>query len=297
MLSIIICSISQERLAQITQNIYETIGIECEIISIDNREKNLPIANVYNEGARKARYPFLFFVHEDVKFHSQNWGKIIEEKLKEPNCGVIGFCGSKIKFKIYSGWPEIPSVCCNFLYQRIGEKAIFVAYNAYLEHPFEEVIALDGLGMFVTKELWAKYPFDEQNLTGFHCYDLDFSMQIAQTKKYKNYVCTTPAVIIEHFSLGNLDEKWIENVIRMHKNKWNSFLPLQTSDSNIGRKKKKAMEEKCFYLFIEKMLKSNYPNKWSILKEYLFFQFSWKHLINSIKSLFAFTIANIKHKK
>lgn len=38
MLSIIICSVSPERLQQVTQNIHDTIGVEHEIIAIDNRE-------------------------------------------------------------------------------------------------------------------------------------------------------------------------------------------------------------------------------------------------------------------
>ena len=72
MFSVIICSISPERLAQTSKNIQETIGLPCEIIGMDNRERKWPIARVYNEGARRARYPYLFFVHEDVKFHSQD---------------------------------------------------------------------------------------------------------------------------------------------------------------------------------------------------------------------------------
>ena len=44
--------------------------------AIDNREKQWPIARAYNEGASRAHYPFLFFVHEDVKFHSVGWGKL-----------------------------------------------------------------------------------------------------------------------------------------------------------------------------------------------------------------------------
>ena len=103
MISIVICSISPERLRQVIQNIQGTIGVEYEIIAIDNREKNWPIARVYNEGAYRAQYPYLFFVHEDVKFHSRNWGLVIEEKLKEPNCGVIGFAGTRVMLNCYSG--------------------------------------------------------------------------------------------------------------------------------------------------------------------------------------------------
>lgn len=39
--------------------------------------------------------------------------------------------------------------------------------------------------MFVRKDVWAKYPFDEELLTGFHCYDLDFTLQIAADRCYK----------------------------------------------------------------------------------------------------------------
>ena len=44
MLSIIICSVSPERLEQVTRNIHDTIGVDYEIISIDNRKKQWPIA-------------------------------------------------------------------------------------------------------------------------------------------------------------------------------------------------------------------------------------------------------------
>ena len=59
MLSIVICSVLPERLLQISQNIHDTIGVEYEIIAIDNKEKKWPIARAYNEGACQARYPFL----------------------------------------------------------------------------------------------------------------------------------------------------------------------------------------------------------------------------------------------
>ena len=54
MLSIIICSVSPERLEQVTRNIHDTIGVDYEIIAIDNREKQWPIARAYNEGASRA---------------------------------------------------------------------------------------------------------------------------------------------------------------------------------------------------------------------------------------------------
>ena len=165
MLSIIICSVSPERLEQVTRNIHDTIGVDYEIIAIDNREKQWPIARAYNEGASRAHYPFLFFVHEDVKFHSVGWGKCIEKKLKEPDCGVIGFAGSKVKLKCYSGWGDVYKWDVIFYYQSVGTETQFRVASVTMEHPFKEVLVLDGFAMFVRKDVWAKYPFDEELLT------------------------------------------------------------------------------------------------------------------------------------
>lgn len=158
MLSIIICSVSPERLEQVTRNIHDTIGVDYEIIAIDNREKQWSIARAYNEGASRAHYPFLFFVHEDVKFHSVGWGKCIEKKLKEPDCGVIGFAGSKVKLKCYSGWGDVYKWDVIFYYQSVGTETQFRVASVTMEHPFKEVLVLDGFAMFVRKDVWAKYP-------------------------------------------------------------------------------------------------------------------------------------------
>lgn len=289
MLSIIICSISPERLQQVSQNIKDTIGVEHEIISIDNREKKWSIARVYNEGARKALYPYLFFVHEDVKFHSQDWGTVIEKKLEEPNCGVIGFAGTKAMLRCYSGWLQNHQWMCLLLYQGLNEGLTELrAHQAYLERPFEEVVALDGLGMFVRKEVWKAYPFDEALLTGFHCYDVDFSLQIAASKKYKNYVCCSTKVLIEHFSSGSLNHSWYKDTIRFHKQKWNKILPMQIDDLKLSRKDEKKYRERCFNYFVRGILQTDYPERKLVLKEFLFCSFSWKHLGHCISNLYKY---------
>ena len=104
MVSIIICSVSPLLLEDLKQNIAQTIGVEYEIIAIDNREKHWPIAKAYNYGAQQAKYPYLFFVHEDTRLLSDKWGEFIIPKLAEPECGVIGFVGDKARFSCCSGW-------------------------------------------------------------------------------------------------------------------------------------------------------------------------------------------------
>ncbi|MFT0458001.1 hypothetical protein [Bacteroides thetaiotaomicron] len=48
-------------LHELEDNIRLTIGCDYEIIAVDNREKCWPIAKVYNYGAERSRYPYLFF--------------------------------------------------------------------------------------------------------------------------------------------------------------------------------------------------------------------------------------------
>lgn len=292
MLSIIICSVSPELLQQVSSNIHDTVGVEHEIIAIDNRVKKWPIARVYNEGARQAQYPYLFFVHEDVMFHSQDWGGFIEQKLKEPDCGAIGFAGSEIKLKCYSGWIQHPRWMHACYYQR-EENGIsrFSAVNVDLEHPFAEVVTIDGLGMFVRQDVWSRYPFDEKMLTGFHCYDLDFSLQIAAGKQYKNYVCSSPKVLIEHFSLGTYSRGWCLETIRMHEEKWNKMLPLAIESIKFSKRQVKYHEERCFNRFVRKMLKTDFPEKKTILKAFLAYpQPSPKHLWHCLMNICTYMV-------
>lgn len=290
MLSIIICSISPERLHNLKQNIQSTIGTEYEVISVDNREKKWPIAKVYNSGAQKAKYPYLFFVHEDVMFHSTNWGGFVEQKLIEPDCGAIGFAGGKIMLGCYSGWNQYYAWVCCHLYQNDNGLSRFDVFNTYLEHPFEEVVTLDGLGIFVRKEIWEKYPFDEELLTGFHCYDIDFSLQIAATKYYKNYVCCSNHVLIQHFSQGSYNTQWFADTVRLYKSKWAKMLPIMVDGWELSLKERKKYEEKISYEFIKKIYKSSSCLKGLVLRDFWLRPFSWKHFRHSITCTFKYLI-------
>lgn len=284
MLSIIVCSISPDLLRKLELSILDTIGIEYEIISVDNREKKWPIAKVYNYAANHAKYPYLFFVHEDVLFHSVDWGRFIVQKLAEPDCGIIGFAGSKLKLACYSGWHQFHESNVFYLYQGGGVNgSVFAVVNAFLNHSFEEVVTLDGLGLFVRKEVWAQHPFDEELLTGFHCYDLDFSLQIANAH-YKNYVSCSNKLLIEHSSMGNFNsQEWIATTIRLH-DKWRSFLPMKVADIGFSLKQQLSFEECSSYHFLKKVLKSDCSraDKKKVYREFLQRPFSLSHLRNCL---------------
>ena len=263
MLSIIICSVSPERLEETKSNFEKTIGkVKYEIISHDNRSDKFPIAKVYNLCARKANFNNLFFVHEDVRFLEYGWGEKIEEKLKEPDCGVIGFTGSVLKTAAYSGWSlGFPKYDVSY-YHSINEgKQIINNANLTSEEGFKEVVTLDGLGMFVRKDVFEQYPFDEQALTGFHCYDLDFTMQIARSGFYRNWCCHCDVL---HLSNGSFDENWRRSIVSIHDNKWSGFLPLTVKGYNISHKEMKRLNETALWQFFKTAVKEDSSLKWHI---------------------------------
>lgn len=288
MLSVIICSVNPARLQQLTQNIHETIGVEHEIIAFDNREEGRSIAKVYNDMARKARYPYLLFVHEDVKLHTPGWGNVLEEKLYEPSCGVLGVAGSLYKSPLYSGWYQVKEWVVSYHIQRFGKESKMMACNITENLPYKEVVTLDGMALSVRKEVWEKHPFDEKELPGFHCYDLDFTLQLVH-QGYKNYVCCSPRFILEHYSPGHYSDEWFSTTIRLHDGKWKSWLPLATQSYRpLPPALQQKAEEKIAYVFLFHILRSNSPEKKRILKAFHERPFSWKHLIHCMTCTFKY---------
>lgn len=227
-LSIIVCVTSGEMIAELRQNVASTIGkdVEYEIIEIRNVENPRPISRVYNEGASKARYPYLLFLHQDAGFESEGWWGQIEPKMSEPDCGVIGFAGTKVMFDVPSGWGVHGF---EWLVLNLNQSGRKVVLNSDREKKFEEVVALDGFAMFVRKDVWEKYPFDERNIRGFHCYDIDFSLCVGA--EYKNYVCT--CVLPYHHSEGKFGDEWFAATLDMYDRKWHRILPRYSSDVTI----------------------------------------------------------------
>ena len=74
MISVVICSINPTYADQVSKNISETIGVEHEIILMDNTRINKSISAVYNMGAASSKFGIVCFVHEDVLFETNVWG-------------------------------------------------------------------------------------------------------------------------------------------------------------------------------------------------------------------------------
>ncbi|SEM69296.1 hypothetical protein SAMN05216436_106223 [bacterium A37T11] len=59
------------------------------------------------------------------------------------------------------------------------------------------VAVLDGVWLCTRKNIALKFPFDERSLKGFHCYDLDFSLNVGLNHDF----IITYNVLLERFSI------------------------------------------------------------------------------------------------
>ncbi|WPO83075.1 glycosyltransferase [Chryseobacterium sp. JJR-5R] len=277
MLSIIISSYQPHYYDQLVKNINETIGNDFvyEIVQIQN-PNIMGITRAYNEGALKAMYDYFLFLHEDVLFKTQDWGLKLISHLDHPDTGAIGIAGSSY----------VPSAPCGWYINNSSYNHIYCIQNSKKNAPSlistfqsgeteKRAFALDGVFIATGKKNYKEILFNE-NLTGFHGYDLDFSLRMA--KKFKNFVIGD--ILIEHFSEGNPDQKWFDNITEIRKNILPDFN--QTADMNVEKKAFLEFMKKYFsyHLISTRTIREtlrffpkrlNFRDKTEILKSYFYY--------------------------
>jgi hypothetical protein len=225
MISVIVCSVCPDMVKNFSLNLHATIGTPYELLVTDNRSSPRGICTVYNEAAKRAKFPIVCFIHEDVYIHTNNWGKYIIELLSDAEVGLVGVSGSVYK----SPYPATWSACHSSFYRshaiqhfKANEKPVIINSNPGKKE-FAEVAVLDGVFLATRKNVFDEIQFDQETFAGFHAYDIDLSFQVSC--KYKLLV--TYNILLEHFSEGNTDKRWFKDSVILHK-KWKKKLPQKT---------------------------------------------------------------------
>lgn len=276
MLSIIVCSRDKTLPKEFVDNIINTVGVDHEIITVDNSENRYTIFSAYNAGYDRSNYPYLCFVHEDVQFHTQNWGKKIISHLNDPETGIIGLAGGDLVTRIPASWSTVISSTVKIIQSdRKGRKETRVVHQPEnYDQSRHSAILLDGVFLCMRRELMTEIKFDEE-LTGFHGYDFDISIQ-SVVAGYNNYVIYD--VDLEHFSRGKTDYIYYKNLIAIFK-KWEKQLPLiGRSVSAEHRAKVPEIEKRKLYRLVKKMTRKGFTTK-----EIVFETTYYAHLIGSMK--------------
>lgn len=258
MISIIICSKKPELASRLSDNICQTIGIKYEVITIKNEDGKLSICQAYNIGASKAQYKYLCFVHEDILFHTDNWGQLLLDHFHNSKARLIGILGCVIKTQVPSS-TYIPQSNLNRhnQLQRYPNGNLVHCYENPLNEEVSKVAILDGMFMACTRKSWQETYFSDDYLTGFHGYDIDFSL--------KNDLLGSNVVVydilIEHSSFGNYNMQWIDSQLLMH-NKWNKIASVNTTA--VGEKEILLAEMMATKELLRVLINNNYLKRYQL---------------------------------
>lgn len=237
-------------------NISETIGIEYELIVIDNSNNKYSIFEAYNIGIKKSKYSNLCFAHEDIIIKSQNWGEIICSKLTNPEIGFLGVAGGKLMPRVPASWSAY-GVVKNFIQSDLSKnnKSIHEYKTPDTNTDLVEVCLLDGVFFCARKEIFNTISFDEKTFKGFHVYDIDICLQ-AKQMGLKNYVIFD--VLIEHFSHGFRSKEWVSNLLLLEM-KWRKHLPMGAID--LGKEELIRIDKKCLSSLQKRMVRLGFTLK------------------------------------
>lgn len=277
MISIIICSRAAEPLAIIRDNISRTISTEYEIIAIDNSQGKYSLCSAYNKGADQAKFDILCFMHEDVSFETEGWGKNLVQHLSDPMIGLVGIAGGDTKSAVPSSWSSfIFTSEINLVqhYKKDGRKER-IRSTGYPDSPVElrPVACIDGVFMCTRKDVFRTFRFDEKTFTAFHGYDIDYSLQVGT--QYKIVVVFD--ILLHHFSEGSFNREWL-HYSRMLSDKWKEKLPV--SARVLPREKFVHQHWTAMRVYLWRMIDLEYGLREIILS---FFKYSFNryfHLLN-----------------
>ncbi|MFA5044464.1 MAG: glycosyltransferase [Paludibacter sp.] len=233
MISVVISSYKPLLFQRVSENIKDTIGVECEIVLIKN-DAQYSICEAYNMGVAKAKFPYLCFVHEDVLFKTKDWGKrLISIMNDDSSIGLIGIAGTKFRSTYPSAIGQGPGLS-QFLRGHIYHWDKYKDFDSSIsKNDIEDVVCIDGVFMFTKNEIFEHCRFDDKLLTHFHGYDIDFSLQVF----FQSYrVVVDRSTLIAHYSDGNYS---IENTVSNRKvaKKWMRKLPVATNDTHLSKLK------------------------------------------------------------
>ncbi len=222
MISIVICSRTSQLNEFLRLNIDKTIGTEYEIVLVDNSQNHYSIFQAYNKGVELSKYSFICFMHDDIQYLTDNWGKLALVHFENNQIGAIGISGSPY-LSLFPGPWWSSGLISKFIVEVDNQKETLV--NISYKKPQNnavEVVALDGVWLFVRKSVFNKIKFDNSSFKGYHFYDLDLSMQLKQSGFI---LLSVFDILIKHQSMGNINYSWVKNGF-LFTNKWKYMLPI-----------------------------------------------------------------------
>lgn len=176
-----------------------------EVIPIENNGQ-YSLTEVYNKILKQSTNDIVVLCHDDIYFDSKNWGqKIFNHFKRNKDYGIIGVAGATFLPKTAKWWGDMSKMRGIVNHEHEGKKWES-KYSASKGNELDDVVLVDGVFIAINKNK-IKNNFNE-NINGFHFYDIDFS--------YRNFINDVKIgvmydVRITHKSLGATNDEWEKN--------------------------------------------------------------------------------------
>ena len=290
----IVCSM-REHDKEFEEHVKKTIGIKNYELLFYINPGTHSLTELYNKGLEDSTNKFVLFCHNDIKYLKSGWGKRYIEHLEDKDFGIIGHAGTTKLTETGRWWDDTHLMVGQVWHQHHDEQSNKTMkweskYSGNFGNEVIETINLDGLAFCVNKDK-IKEKFDE-NLKGFHFYDLDFTLANHLHGVRVGVMFENP---ILHKSIGMTNEQW-ETTRPQFVDKWiNVGIPLEIKPTGIFHDKhvnKSLLKEpklsivipsKNNYDLLERCVKSIQDTKFSNYKIYIADTGSLKPTIDKIK--------------
>ena len=199
----------------------KTSGVpNIQIIPIENNGE-YSLTEVYNKILLQSHNDILVLCHDDIYFDSKNWGqKILNHFKRKPEYGILGLAGTTIMSKSGRWWEDF-SKMKGIVNHEHGGKKWESRYSASSGNQIDDVVLVDGLFIVVNRKK-IKEKFNEE-INGFHFYDVDFS--------FRNFIKDVKIGVVydirvTHKSIGQTNEQWEKNR-EIFAEKYKDVLPVK----------------------------------------------------------------------
>lgn len=246
-LSLIFCSRSAQLSDSLVANIDATIGCDYELIVIDNSRNEYSIFEAYQLGFSRSQGKYLTFLHDDIHFHTPDWGVLLKEHLTVPGVGITGIGGRDTLVRVPSSWTVSLPYIHLIQSDKNGKQRKIKHRPSGFTGKRAKVVMLDGVMLCMNRTVMEQIQFNT-SLNGFHGYDFDICIA-ASAAGFQNYVMYN--IDIEHFSKGNANKAYYENLIKVFINH-SSHLPV--SVINLSPTERQVLENQGIRRLQRKMM-------------------------------------------
>lgn len=226
-ISVVVSShLTKEENQRFETHIKKTIGVKNPEILIYENFNQYSLTEIYNIGLNQSKNDIVLFVHNDVYFNTDNWGKILLSKFDSDEYGIIGLAGTTDLIENGVWWGD-QSKMIGSVFHKHNNKTFESKYSNSYNKEIIDVVAVDGLFIAVNKNKLQK-GFIEK-FKGFHYYDISFCIENV-LKGVKIGVIFD--IKLTHYSIGMTNEQF-ENNRKLFVQEYKDNLPLRLNVSKL----------------------------------------------------------------